>query len=161
MRLAFQGNPNIVELLFAPDDCIVSYHPAWDILREHRKTILGWKMKRRYLGFATGELRRMERSRTDTEYDYKAASHCLRLLYQIQYILREGDFSPRLEDAYLHLCKCMKAGQIKYADAMALIKENMEKAETMKTKLPEQGNWDAWHNLTIELLMNANGISLY
>jgi predicted nucleotidyltransferase len=58
-RLATQGNPNVLELLFVePKDTIVS-SPTWETLRTHRDEFLSEALLPRFFGYAQGQLKKM------------------------------------------------------------------------------------------------------
>lgn len=63
MALAANANPNILELLFVPDDCLLEVHPLYRLLVENRKLFLSKKVRYTYTGYAAAQLRRIERHR--------------------------------------------------------------------------------------------------
>lgn len=56
MHLASDCNPNIIELLYAPDDCIQICEPLWKELLEHRDKFLSTKAYHTFCGYAHGQL---------------------------------------------------------------------------------------------------------
>jgi uncharacterized protein len=61
IRLALQGNPNIVESLFTHDDDILFVDAAGQRLLEARSLFLSKEVGRRFMGYAMDQLQRMER----------------------------------------------------------------------------------------------------
>lgn len=60
MALVTENNPNIMELLYAPDDCIQVIHPTWEKLRERRDTFLSAKCYHTFSGYAHNQLKRIK-----------------------------------------------------------------------------------------------------
>lgn len=63
MHLASDCNPNIIELLYAPDDCIQICEPLWKELLEHRDKFLSTKAYHTFCGYAHGQLTRVRNHR--------------------------------------------------------------------------------------------------
>lgn len=60
MELAADNNPNIIELLFAPEDCIRTIHPTWERLLERRDEFLSAKCYHTFSGYAHGQMKRIK-----------------------------------------------------------------------------------------------------
>ena len=60
MDLVSQNNPNIIELLYAPDDCIQVITPTWERLRERRDEFISAKCKFTFSGYAHNQLKRLK-----------------------------------------------------------------------------------------------------
>lgn len=79
-RLAAQANPNVIEQLFAdPVDHIYVSPLAKEILA-NRKLFLSRRIAKTYLGYATGNFKRIRTGDDDHDYDGKDAMHMIRLL---------------------------------------------------------------------------------
>lgn len=63
MHLASQANPNILELLFVPDDCVVEIDAEGKILRRHRHLFLSKKVLYTFTGYAHSQLHRIRTHR--------------------------------------------------------------------------------------------------
>lgn len=61
--LALQGNPNIIEMLHSPEDCILHRDALGDELCAAREGFLSRQAGERFGGYARGQLERMERHR--------------------------------------------------------------------------------------------------
>ena len=61
MYLASNCNPNIIELLYVPEEAIISRHPIWDELTEHRDEFLSAKAYHTFTGYAMSQLKSMIR----------------------------------------------------------------------------------------------------
>jgi len=60
MQLSAEGNPNILEILFAPEDCHLVTHPTWNEFKKHRQKFLVADVFPRFIGYATSQMKRME-----------------------------------------------------------------------------------------------------
>lgn len=63
MHLAATNNPNVNELLFVPDDCILEVHPLFEEVLKNRKLFLSRNVRYRYCGYAYGQIKRIETHR--------------------------------------------------------------------------------------------------
>jgi uncharacterized protein len=63
LNLAVDNNPNIIELFFMPDDCIVLTTKSWDKLAEHRNEFLSKKVRHSYGGYAFSQIKRVKTHR--------------------------------------------------------------------------------------------------
>lgn len=60
MKLCVDCNPNIIELLWTDDKHIVVRHPAYDLIRSHRKNLLSSKIAFTTSGYALAQLKRIK-----------------------------------------------------------------------------------------------------
>ena len=63
MKLAADNNPNIVELLFIPEDKWLVKTKEWETIIENRSSFLSTKCKHTFLGYAHSQLNRIKRHR--------------------------------------------------------------------------------------------------
>lgn len=63
MQLALKCNPNVVETLWVPDDCIVATTPAFQLLREAAPQLLTSTIGATTSGYAFGQLDRLKTSK--------------------------------------------------------------------------------------------------
>lgn len=63
MFLATQANPNILELLFVPDDCIIEMSPVMERIRDSRNMFLSKKVLFTFTGYAHSQLHRIRTHR--------------------------------------------------------------------------------------------------
>lgn len=64
MKLAVDCNPNIIELLFAPEQSILVTTPLWEELRARRHEFLSAQAYFKFTGYATGQLKRIRTHRS-------------------------------------------------------------------------------------------------
>ena len=60
MNLAAGANPNILELLFVPDDCLLETHPLYQLLVDNRKLFLSRKVHYSFCGYSASQIHRLE-----------------------------------------------------------------------------------------------------
>lgn len=60
IQLALKNNPNIIELLYVPDNKMIFCHPIWDVIRENANLILSKKCKHSFSGYAHDQLQRIK-----------------------------------------------------------------------------------------------------
>lgn len=60
MKLCVENNPNIIELLFAPEDCIKTMTPTWEKILERRDEIISAKCYHTFTGYAHSQLCRLK-----------------------------------------------------------------------------------------------------
>jgi hypothetical protein len=161
MRLAYDNNPNIIELLFTPlhYENVIVQTDIWKLLHLNRFLVLSQQMRVKSLGFAFSELKRIERKRTSEDpfdYDGKAASHCLRLLDQCVQVLEYGDFSPRVAlDRREHL-KAIKASKVNFALVYEEIEDKLQEVKDKNARnLPEKGDFEKWNRLALTIYQGA------
>jgi predicted nucleotidyltransferase len=111
-RLAEQGNPNILELLWTPRNHYTVWTDEGARLVEHRDLFLGKHIKPRYIGYARSQLHRMKKlnkgANTNPKrvalvnrwgFDTKNAMHLVRLLRMGLEILTEQTLHVQRHDA--------------------------------------------------------------
>ena len=59
--LCLNANPNIIELLFAPQDKVLFSSPAWVTIMENRHLFLSTKIVHTFAGYAFSQLKRIQR----------------------------------------------------------------------------------------------------
>jgi predicted nucleotidyltransferase len=99
-ELARQGNPNIIDMLFVPQTCILHSTSIGNIIRENRHLFLSKSCFARYKGYAYSQLhhldnknpigKRKERVEKDG-FDLKFSYHIFRLLNFCEQILAKHD----------------------------------------------------------------------
>lgn len=63
MKLAAECNPNVIELLFAPEECVETMIYPWDRLLERRQEFLTAQAYPKFSGYAQGQLKRIKSHR--------------------------------------------------------------------------------------------------
>lgn len=174
IRLLSKNNPNVMDLLFLPDDLILWENDQGRLLRENRDLFLSKKAYHAFRGYAHSQLDDIEKDTykgymgekrkrlADRHgYDTKHASHVIRLLRMGIEYLREGKVTlPRPDaDELLSIKEGEWAleGVLKYTDqlfkALELARE--------KSPLPDEPDRDKIEELLVDVVMEAHDLFQY
>lgn len=63
LKLMMDNNPNMLDLLWAPERCIIKTTEHWDKIQENRDLFLSKKVRYTYSGYAIAQLRRIKTHR--------------------------------------------------------------------------------------------------
>ncbi len=124
-RLAVNASVPILEMLFAPDDCVIEVTPVFEIIRRERRAFLSKRL------YGSGSIRDYalttalrafegkahkgrEQLLAQHGYDTKAVHHAVRLWRMGAEALRDGDLQVRRPDAAELLA--IRDGAIAHAD---------------------------------------------
>lgn len=103
-HLCLENNPNVLETLFAPIDCVLHNTNIGNIVRERRKDFLHKGIYPKLKGYAYSQLAKAgskERTGKRKEmieehgFDLKFSSHVVRLLDEAEQVLTVGDLNLR------------------------------------------------------------------
>ena len=111
-KLAAQGNPNFLEILWTPENYFVKRSRQGDMLLAQRDIFLGKHVKPRYIGYAHAQLHRMDKLNKNANtnpkrvalveefgFDTKNAMHLIRLMRTGFEIITEGTIHVQRHDA--------------------------------------------------------------
>lgn len=95
-NLALDNNPNVLDMLWVPDNCILHATEIGKYIRKTRKYFLSKAAYHRFRGYAYAQLKKLETSnRTDLieqhGFDVKHGYHIMRNMWQCKQILETGD----------------------------------------------------------------------
>jgi len=99
-QLCMDNNPNMVDVLFVPERCILFASEIGKLVRENRKIFLHKGGLSKYIGYSFSQMHKIEtknpigKRKAEVEkygYDVKFGYHVVRLLNEIEQILAEGD----------------------------------------------------------------------
>lgn len=99
-RLLTDNNPNIIDSLFVPRNCVLHATQVAEMVREKRQLFLHRGCWAKFKGYAYSQVHKMQtkepvgkRKETVAEfgYDVKFAYHVVRLLYEVEQLLIEQD----------------------------------------------------------------------
>jgi uncharacterized protein len=101
-ELCRENNPNIIDSLFTPENCVVHCTQVGRMVRDNRKMFLSKECWKKFRGYAASQLKKMNDkdpigSRREIiekhGYDVKFAYHILRLFDEAEQIMLEGDLN--------------------------------------------------------------------
>lgn len=168
VRLALQGNPNVIECLFFQPHLYHRTSPEWALLMEHRDAFLSKKVYKRFAGYAAGQMKKMESGKYTQDsghkrkalidqigYDPKDASRLVHLLFMGIEIAAGGTVTPWVENpSERGIILGIKRGewplgQIKeFAEGVA---ERNEARFQTRCPLPDEPDTDFVESLLIEI----------
>lgn len=99
-QLAMENNPNIVDSLFVPQECILHVTQVGNIIRENRRLFLHKGSWHKFKGYSYAQLHKIANKTATGKrvaiieahgYDTKFAYHVVRLLLEAEQIMLEGD----------------------------------------------------------------------
>ena len=103
-HLCLENNPNVIETLFAPVDCVLHSTKLGNLVRERRKDFLHKGIYPKLKGYSYSQLSKMQSKNREGKrkdevdkwgFDLKFASHTVRLLGEAEQVLTVGDLNLR------------------------------------------------------------------
>lgn len=159
--LAMEDNPNILECLFAPDNVILHITSVGNMVRDKRRSFLHKGCWPKFKGYAYSQLHKArskspeegsKRSEIRKRYgmDTKFLYHVVRLLYEAEMILGEGDLDLQRNREHL---KSIKRGEVSQEEIeqWAANKEKYLEELYQSSKLP----WGPPENDLKKLLLDC------
>lgn len=156
-HLCMENNPNMIDSLFVPRDCILHSSTIAEMVREKRKIFLHKGAWPRFKGYSFAQLKRMQnknpigkRAETVAQFgfDLKFAYHLVRLLDEIEQILTYGDLDLRKNREHL---KAIRRGDVSEKDIIqwAADKEIVLEKLYESSKLQHSPDQEAIKNLLL------------
>lgn len=164
-RLLMDNNPNIIDSLFVPDNCILYSTPLADTVRRNRNLFLHKGCWSKFKGYAYSQLHKIrtkkpERSRQkyieQFGYDVKFAYHVVRLLDEVEQLLTTGELNLSRNKEQL---KAIRRGDwtLNQIEAHFKQKETQLEQAYAKSDLPEKPDTEAIRSLLLQCLENYFG----
>lgn len=116
-QLCMDNNPNMIDSLFTPDDCVVFSTEIGRHVRAHRSLFLHRGAFQKFSGYAYSQISKMKSKQPEGKrkelverfgFDVKFAYHVVRLVEEARQILAEGDMDLRRNADIL---KSIRAGE--------------------------------------------------
>ena len=136
-RLLLKGNPNLVGMLFAPDDCVALAHPVVAPLFDARAAFLHRDMVASYMGWVHRELRDIAKLHKGHP---KRLSHVPRLLWEVQSAILHQMIDVRPPEDRRQAIVAIKTERMRYDDAVAFCGSlllDTERVVEMSPTLPD------------------------
>jgi predicted nucleotidyltransferase len=160
--LCMENNPNCIDSLFVPQTCIVHCTAVGNWVRENRKLFLHKGSWFKFKGYSYSQLHKMgiktpeigsKRAELVEKFgfDVKFAFHVVRLLYEAEMILKEGDLDLQRHREHL---KAIRRGEVSEKDIRQWASEKelaLEKVYETST-LRHSPDEDALKNLLLQCL---------
>lgn len=163
--LLMDNNPTVLDSLFTPRECILHITEVGNMIRDNRKLFLSKQCWARYKGYAMSQLHKMagmKRSGKRKEiqdkwgWDLKFGMHVVRLLYEAEMILSEGDMDLRRHKEHL---KSIRRGEMSEVDVRKWAADKERQLEEVFTKstLREKPDENEIKNLLVHCLEHHYG----
>ena len=116
-QLCMENNPNMIDTLFVPQNCIIHSTQVGNYVRDNRRQFLHKGSWFKFKGYAYSQLVKCKSQTREGKrkevvekwgYDLKFASHVVRLLNEIEQILIEGDLDLQRNNEQL---KAIRRGE--------------------------------------------------
>jgi len=142
--LIYNGNPNIIEILFVSQECITHITGVGNILRDNRKLFLHKGLYHKFINYAKSQLHKMSSPNREGKrkelyekwgFDIKFSMNLCRLILEMEQILLEGDLDLRKHSEFL---KSIRRGEMTEQEVRAwfAIKEPYLEKLFQESKIP-------------------------
>lgn len=172
VRLLAQGNPNVLSMLWLPENLYIQTTSAGQILLDRRELFVGRHVYKSFVGYAVAQMRKMEtgafkgymgeRRKALVErhgYDTKNAAHLIRLLRTGIEFLRDGELNVMRYDAQELLS--IKAGAWPLEKVKAEAERLFKRAEEVydRSTLPKAPDREAINSLCMDVVEEAMAVT--
>jgi uncharacterized protein len=154
--LAVDNNPNILDILWVPDSCVLHATDIGNKIRDNRQLFLSKHSYHRFRGYAYAQQKRMIHSnRTELieqyGFDVKNAYHIIRLALQCKQILETGDM---VLDANSELLKEIRAGKYSLDEINQMFEDAEADLETLykNSDLRDSSDMESLQKVLLECL---------
>jgi predicted nucleotidyltransferase len=137
--LCMENNPNMIDSLFTPQDCVLHITQVGNMIREKRRMFLHMGCWHKFKGYAYSQLHKMSSKvpvgkrkdiREQFGFDVKFAYHVVRLLNECEQILTTGDLDLRQNREQL---KAIRKGEMSEEDIRKWAAEKEHQLEAVYT----------------------------
>lgn len=159
LRFALKANPNILEMLYAPDHLVIFANEWGRRLRELRPAFLSKYLYRTYSGYVLSQFRLMRRDRErGKQHKAKHAMHLIRLLHSGIDALEGRGIRVDVAEHRAELLR-IKAGEVPLEEvyAMALELDRRFQDARAHTALPERPDVAAVDRFLVEARRSSVG----
>lgn len=147
-QLVMDNNPNMVDSLFTPQNCVLLSTKISDHIRDNRKVFLNKKCWHTFKGYSYSQMHKMRIKEPDESskryasiqkhgYDVKFAYHVVRLLNEVEQLMIEGDLDLQRNNEQL---KSIRRGEwtMEQIEQYFVHKEKTLEEVYAKSILPER-----------------------
>lgn len=163
--LCMENNPNLIDSLFTPQDCVLHITNIGSLVRENRKQFLHKGVWPKFKGYAYAQLHKMKTKepigqrkaiREEFGFDVKFAYHTVRLLLECEQILLEGDIDLRRDREQL---KSIRRGDLSEDEIKAWASDKEKQLERLylECSLPNAPDQASIKNLLLNCLEEHYG----
>jgi predicted nucleotidyltransferase len=161
-------NPNMIDSLFVPRECITHTTQLGEMVRERRHIFLSKNIKNKFLGYAYSQFNKMssknpekgsKRSKIREEFgfDCKYAMHLVRLVLECEQALTEGDIDLRRNSEILKSIRNGEWSEEKVKEWFSEKEKYMEKIYDENNTLPFKNDEKQIKSLLLDCLEHHYG----
>jgi len=165
MSLCMECNPNMIDSLFTPQECVLHITQVGTMVREARHLFLHKGAWPKFKGYAYAQLHKMRSKkpigkrielRDEFGYDVKFAYHTVRLLGECEQILMDGTIDLRRDREHL---KAIRRGELSENDIFQWASEKEKFLEGLyhSSKLPNHPDVATIRQLLLDCLEHHYG----
>lgn len=137
-QLCMENNPNMIDSLFVPRNCVLASTPIGELIRENRREFLHKGAWHKFKGYAYAQMSKIRNKQNASNekrsqsiekfgYDIKFAYHCVRLMNEVEQILVDQDLDLQRNREQL---KSIRRGEWKLDDLEAYFTNKEHALET-------------------------------
>lgn len=162
--LLSENNPNVIDAIFTPADCILKQTTVGTMVKEKRKLFLHKGSYHKFKGYLYSQMNKAENAKKAGRaelvekygWDTKFLSHCFRLATELEQILETGDLDLRKNADEI---KAIKNGLISLQDVKQKIGNMEEKLDKLylESPLPYSPDMDKIKQLLLDCLEHHYG----
>lgn len=169
VKLCMDSNPNMLDSLFVPQNCILHSTAVSELLRDNRKLFLSKSIWAKYKGYSYSQLHKAsgknpeagsKRKALRDAYgmDTKFLYHVIRLLSEAEQILLEGDLDLQEKGRREHM-KAIRRGEVSEKDIREWASNKEKQLEDLyhKSTLPLKPNKEAIKEVLLKCLEQHYG----
>lgn len=159
-KLCAEGNPNMIDSLFVPQNCIVHSTQLGVMVRENRHLFLSKKCWHTFKGYAYSQMHKMQIKNPEGKrkemvekygYDVKFAYHLVRLLNEVEQILLEGTVDLQRNREQLKMIRRGEWTQKQVEEYFETKERNLESLY-LKSELPHKPRYNEIRKLLWDCL---------
>lgn len=163
--LCMECNPNLIDSLFTPQDCVHHITRVGQLVRDHRRLFVHKGCWASFKGYAYAQLHKM-RSRNPTGkrvqlreqygFDVKFAYHIVRLMYECEQLLMHGEMDLRRDREHL---KAIRRGEVTEDDIRRWASDKEQQLEKLyhASAIPDAPDEKAIRELLLNCLEEHYG----
>lgn len=165
-QLCMQNNPNMIDSLFTPNDCVRHITKVGLLVRDHRRMFLHKGSWQKFRGYAYAQLNKMNGKTENSKryemiqlygYDLKFAYHVIRLICEVEQILTTGDIDLRRDAELLKSIRRGEWTEERVRTWFSDKEKSLESLYTESTAVPYKPDEEAIKQLLLDCLEDHYG----
>ncbi len=159
-RLLLENNPNIIDSLYVPENCVLYASPIGQLLRESRQLFLHKGCWAKFKGYAYGQMHKIRTKQPEGKrkalvdefgYDVKFAYHVVRLLGEVEQLLLHQDMDLQRDAEQMKAIRRGEWSLQQLEDYFARKEADLERVY-LASALPDKPDVDAVRQLLMDCL---------